>query len=239
MRLKEYFHDPEEENDDTEENRFGGRSSWVPLPNRDAVLETYITTIDRDIFIALPTKKKTHDNLTSQEREVLRSLTTKNDFVIKVKCHLNNKVHYLNLDKDLTQCFSLEIKEFLAEMTNCCSITEELIQILLSDDTRISRFHILPKIHKPGSPGRSIMSSCGSPTEGISHFMDFHLCPLLRKIPSHIKDTNDFLNKLESLGNLPLGTILVSFDVTALYTKIPNSDGIDACRAMLNTRDVQ
>ena len=87
------------------------------------------------------------------------------------------------------------------------------------------------------------MSSCGSPTEGISKFIDYHLSPLVRKITSYIKDTTDFLKKLEGLGNLPSGTILATLDVTALYTNIPqpptdDDEGVEACRAMLNIREV-
>ena len=60
----------------------------------------------------------------------------------------------------------------------------------------------------------------------------------MRTIPSYIRDTTDFLKKLEGLGSLPSGTILATLDVTSLYTNIPHDEGIEACRAMLNTREV-
>ena len=50
------------------------------------------------------------------------------------------------------------------------------------------RFYILLKIHKPGNPGRPIVSSSSNPTERISHFVDHHLQPY------YVKDANSFLN---------------------------------------------
>ena len=37
---------------------------------------------------------------------------------------------------------------------------------------------LLPKIHKPGTPGRPIISGCDSPTDRLSSFIDSHLKPL-------------------------------------------------------------
>ena len=55
-------------------------------------------------------------------------------------------------------------------------------------------------------------------------------------IPSYIKDTTDFFNKLSRLNNLPDNTILVTLDVTALYSNIPHNDGIGACNKHLDRR---
>ena len=45
--------------------------------------------------------------------------------------------------------------------------------------------------------------------------------------------TTDFLNKLTAIDNLPDNALLVSLDVTSLYTNIPHNEGIDACRFFL------
>ena len=69
--------------------------------------------------------------------------------------------------------------------------------------------------------------------------MDFYLRPLVVKTPSYIKDTTDFLLKLRSIGKIPLGGLLLTLDVCSLYTNIPHEEGIEACRKLLDTRDVQ
>ena len=73
------------------------------------------------------------------------------------------------------------------------------------------------KVHKLGNPGRPIVSSNSHPTERISHFVDYHLQPLVHKLPSFVKDTNDFLNKLLTIGNLPANSLLVTLDVSSQY----------------------
>ena len=53
---------------------------------------------------------------------------------------------------------------------------------------------------------------------------------------AYLRDTIHFLTRLEGLGTLLPGTLLVTLDVKFLYTNIPHTDGIEACRAALNTR---
>ena len=58
---------------------------------------------------------------------------------------------------------------------------------------------------------------------------------LLHNIPSLITDTNDFLRKLNDINHLinPEST-MITMDVNSLYTNIPHTDGINACRSFLN-----
>ena len=97
---------------------------------------------------------------------------------------------------------------------------------LTPDPPRIPVFYTLTKIHKPTPVGRPIISRCDGPTERISAFVD-HLMiqPIAQKQASYLKDTTDFLNFIEKT-KLPKDTILVSMDVTSLYTNIPQEEGI-------------
>ena len=95
---------------------------------------------------------------------------------------------------------------------------------------------MLPKIHKANNPGRPILSGCDGPTEKLSAYLDYYLQPLAQKVNSYIKDTNHFLQRLMLLDNIPTSSILVTIDVTALYTNIPHRDGILAVKEALETR---
>ena len=106
---------------------------------------------------------------------------------------------------------------------------------LIPEDPKPGRFYILPKIHKPGNPGRHIFSENGRPPE----FVSFHLNPLEQTLPSYIKNTAHFLNKLKEIGELPSNAILVTLDVSSLYTNIPTNEGIEACRKALNHRSAK
>ncbi len=117
-------------------------------------------------------------------------------------------------------------------------ITKDTYGYLLPHQPRCSRFYTLPKIHKNRQkpPGRPIVSANGHPTEHISEYVSHVLNPLAFKLPSYIKDTTHFLNKLSKLGNLPKDSLLVTLDVSSLYTNIPHADGIEAARIHLNKR---
>jgi hypothetical protein len=93
-------------------------------------------------------------------------------------------------------------------------------------------FYLLPKIHKKVSPppGRPVVSGNGSPTEKISHFVDHFLNPTIPDIRSYVKDTTHFLQLLEEVGPLPDNAMLVTLDITSLYTNVPNEDGLRAAR---------
>ena len=68
------------------------------------------------------------------------------------------------------------------------------------------------------------MSSVNSVTENISSFVDGWLNPLVQKLPSYLKDSSEFI-KLVTSTRIPQNAILVSIDVSSLYTNIPHKDG--------------
>ena len=98
--------------------------------------------------------------------------------------------------------------------------------------------YLLPKIHKRlgNVPGRPVISNCGTPTEKVSEFLDYHLKPVMQSAKSYIKDTSDFLRKLKELGEVPENAILVTADVVGLYPSIPHSDGLEALSVKLEER---
>ena len=93
---------------------------------------------------------------------------------------------------------------------------------LTPNPPRIPVFYTLKTNLNP----RPIISGCDSPTERISSFVD-HLLQLIAKVQkSYLKDTTDFLNFLEKT-KVAKGTMLVSMDVTSLFTNIPQEEGIN------------
>ena len=73
----------------------------------------------------------------------------------------------------------------------------------------------------------------------ISEFVDLNLQSHVQTLPSYLQDTTDFLKKQEALGPIPPDALLVSMDVTSLYTNIPHSDGIKACEEAWEERDIK
>ena len=56
-----------------------------------------------------------------------------------------------------------------------------------------SCFYFLPKIHKPNNPGRPIISACSCPTQLISSYLDKVIVPIVKTLPSYIKDSQHAL----------------------------------------------
>ena len=260
LRLKEFFYDSEDSDEEAyQPTPFRQKKrKWTPPKNREPALESYIQTVTENVKKSTCHKRRIKDNLTREERATLKSLRcrvlageivikpadkgsatvvmSQEDYVTEAMRQLNREDHYLRLDKNPTTQFADEISKLLIDMKNRNSIDQETKDYLTPLHTRTARFYLLPKIHKPGNPGRPIVSSCGAPTERISHFVDHHLHPHVQTLPSFIKDTTDFLNKLQTLNNIPKDTLLVTLDVSSLYTNIPHQEGIEACREALNSR---
>jgi hypothetical protein len=64
------------------------------------------------------------------------------------------------------------------------------------------------------------VSANGHPTEKISEFIDFHLRPFVENLPSHIKDTTDYLKKMENLA-IQENTTLVTIP---MMTELPHAE---------------
>ena len=89
--------------------------------------------------------------------------------------------------------------------------------------------------HKTNIPGRPVVSSVECHTSKIFKFVDHYLQPHAKSLPSYIKDTSDFINRINEAKDIKKDTILVTLDVKSLYTNIPNHEGIEAVKSALNS----
>ena len=81
-------------------------------------------------------------------------------------------------------------------------------------------FYITPKVQKKDGP---IVSSFDCQTSILFKFVDRYADDL----PPSVKNTKDFINKLTNVTDTSKDSILVILDVRALYTNIPNHEGIE------------
>ena len=49
----------------------------------------------------------------------------------------------------------------------------------------------------------------------------------MKQIPSYVKDTNDFISKINAVKSVPKNSYLVTMDVRSFYTNIPNAEAFD------------
>ena len=162
----------------------------------------------------------------------------KEDYILEASNQLGDSNVYLKLDTNPSEHLQKVIDDAISIIRERGDMDEKTLEYFLVNDPKLGRFYLLPKIHKRlnGVPGRPIISNSGYFTENISEFLDHHLQPLAKKVPSYIKDTNHFLQKLDALEGLPQDAILYTVDVVGLYPSIPHDEGLESIREALNSR---
>ena len=241
LRLKEFFYGKDLPN--TETNTIlpphKNNSTWYSPPNHDTNLETYITAVRNDILTKIPNSNKPLNcNLTKSERDALKHLKGLDEIIIKpadkggaivvmdkskyieeADRQLSNTDFYLPLRSDPTSMKSKQITDTLKNLHQQGHIDKRTIDFLTPKHSKPGCFYLLPKIHKPGNPGRPIVSGIGTCTENISAFVDYHIKHIPPNLPSYVKDTKHFLNIISKITTLPSDILLVTLDVNSLYTK--------------------
>lgn len=81
----------------------------------------------------------------------------------------------------------------------------------------------------------TIVAAQGSLHEPVSKYFDWLLQPLVRKIPSFLHDTTDFIRKVEGVP-IPEGAFIITLDVTSLYTNILHVELRTVLQNVLDTR---
>lgn len=114
------------------------------------------------------------------------------------------------IKKDPTNSSMNVIKVFIQEVLALDFIGKDLTEFLLIEFPRVPVFYLLSKICKPDFPpkGRLIMSAQGSLLEKNSKYLDYLLQPHVSKIKTYIKDTSDFIKKVEGL-KIPIQAVIL------------------------------
>ena len=102
----------------------------------------------------------------------------------------------------------------------------------------LGKLYLLLKINKSikNIPGRPVISNCGTPTDKVSEFLDYHLKPVVQGGKSYMKDSGHFLEKIKTLRCIPDNALLVTADVVGLYPSTPHQAGLIALKEALDKR---
>jgi hypothetical protein len=144
----------------------------------------------------------------------------------KMLNQLNNSLHYDTTLVDPTSNHMFKVKKWCEKWLREGHISPKIADWLTDIEPRPGTAFGNVKTHKQSNPLRLITSCCDTAIERLSAFTEFFLQPLAQKLPSFIKDTTDLLNKIEELnerGPLPINTLLVSWDVVAMFPNIDNN----------------
>ena len=104
------------------------------------------------------------------------------------KKKLSDTSFYAKIQKDLTSKNQKLVKDTIQNLIVNQELPDSASNLIINTP-RTSCIYFLPKIHKPNNPGRPIASACSCPTEPISSYLHRIMTPIVKSLPSYIKDT--------------------------------------------------
>ena len=115
-------------------------------------------------------------------------------------------------------------------------IDNKLYYYVKPNDPPAARFYGQTKIHKPGVPMRLMVSYSCSTLHSLNKYIDNILKPDVKYENNRVKSPTTFSNYIR---NVPVenDNIMVSFDVTSLYTNIPIIDMLNIIKYYVNNDD--
>ena len=218
------------------------KEKWASNENHHAVL-TYIEITQRGLEKKeTEMKEKTYNNLTKKERTNMKELfeqediiTTKadkdftvviadvKDYIKEAKQQLSNTEIYGKLQEDPTGTNLKLVNDTIERFKKQTLISQKVAESLKRNDPKTLKFNLRPKRHNDANPGGRVVRSVNCHTENILKYIDCHFQSIVKEILSHVKDTQDFLEKLEKAKDISQESPVGTLHVKSLYINISNN----------------
>ena len=200
--------------------------------------ETEAQSLRRDVLRLLKMNKPKKDNLTREQRKAMKEIVEdenisiypfdkgvgfvrikKEDAFEKIKEQIGETTI---LDRDPTPTFAAKIRSELSKMNKAKKFTAAEYELVYPSDPVPPRLYGVVKAHKPQKnfPMRTIVSTIGTATHGLSEYLVKLIQPALNKNVTRLKNSSSFVNKAKTWEILA-EEVQVSYDVVNLYPKVP------------------
>ena len=200
-------------------------------------------------------KRRMKGNFSNNLKTVLRKLKKNKNIIIKKSdkgnCtvvvdreqyitegnrQLNSCAHYMHIENDITDNISEVVHQTLRELLAKGEISKmnfKYLSPLEHKNIKTAELYLLIKIHSdPPTKARPIISANGCPVERLSEFVDFFLQPFVVEQHTYIKDTSDFIRKIEKI-TVPKDALIITLDYESMYTNIVHEEAVEAVRKTL------
>ncbi|UYV67863.1 hypothetical protein LAZ67_5002290 [Cordylochernes scorpioides] len=154
----------------------------------------------------------------------------------------NNKIEQLLQDKDIYEPLTKNpltnlTKDFNRQFNKIkrkYKLDNKTFDSLKATAQNLPNLHGLPKVHKPNTPLRPIVSYSGSPLYTITKFLSSIISPFQKKLLHTVPNP---IVAIEAIKNTPVspGSRIISFDIESLYTSIPHDEAILALQEFINS----
>ena len=165
------------------------------------------------------------------DKGVAMVIMDRQDYINKAN-HLLNQSTYKSITKDPTNSIKNKLINMLKRVKTKTGLDSNTYKSMYPTGCVPPKFYGLPKIQKPDTPLRPIVSSCGPVTYGVAKELAKILKPLVGKSPHHITSTQDFVEQARQIKLEP-GECLSSYDVSALFTSVPTDVALNIIKDLL------
>ena len=170
--------------------------------------------------LAIRELKKDRDHIVlTSDKGVAMVIMDRKDYISKANNLLSQNT-YRSIPQDPTNTIKNKLTNILKRVKSQTGLNNQTYKGMDLTGCVSPKFYGLPKIHKPDTPLRPIVSSCGSVTYDVAKELPKILKPLVGKSPHHINSTQDFVEQVRPTTLAP-GECLNSYDVSALFTSFP------------------
>ena len=229
------------------------------LPNKDIIATVQDTvkdlekeeadTIRAKASLTLQNSKHPKDNLSKDERKDLKELQSdisivilparkgRSTVILNREDYLETCMDHQLFKKDPTTKIKTKALKQLKVLKGNLLIDNKLYCYIKSTGSPAPRSYGQPKIHKPGVPIRPIFSYSGSPLHNLNKYIaNIQTYIHVKDESNNAKNSSTFSNYIT---NVPIedDEILVSFDVTPLYTNIPIINTLNIIKDYVNNDD--
>ena len=197
------------------------RSSHPPKPNLTKAQNLALRELKRD---------RDHIVLTA-DNGVAMVIMDRQDYINKANQLLNQNT-YRSIAKDPTNSIKNKLINILKRVKSQTGLDSNTYKSMYPTGCVLPKFYGLPKIHKPDTPLRSIVSSCGSVSYGVAKELANVIKPLVGKSPHHIISTKHFVEQVKQIILKPWNC-LSSYDVSALFTSVSIDPALNIIKDLL------
>ncbi|BHF84547.1 hypothetical protein SprV_0902769800 [Sparganum proliferum] len=189
-----------------------GRGEEVSKVERDALREL---KADKDLVIVPADKGRS------------TIVLDRTDYLQKAKGLLEDRQFYVPCAMNRVKALTREINATLLALENSCAVTPTDRRMARPQDTALARFY--------GLPLRPIVSLKGTPTYGLAKWLFRRLKFLTVESDITVSSSAQFVEKLKGVSLHP-NEVMVSFDVTSLFTSIPQDLAIETIELLLQSK---
>ena len=185
----------------------------------------HINYIDRYILRCFAESKnflKDNDDIivTKADKGQTTVILNKIDYIEKMEALLNDESTYRRINKNPVKKLTSKMHSLIKSWLDNKLIDVTTYNYLNITNGNLPRCYGLPKIHKVDFPLRIIVSSLSSPLYNLSNYIHNILISSIKKPRSFIKDGWSLAKNVKSIG-INDDLLLISLDVTSLFTNIP------------------